>query len=198
MYSASVIEYLSHEVDRQHSVVAYFYCDYADSVTLDASVILGTITQQLLIGRQSIEEAIAAKIREAYGNGMRRASPDDLIKIMEFIIRNYYDYVYIILDGIDETGPDIQKTLFSGLAKLSSSCSTLLRLYISTREITLIPYYFPRCLRFDVSESRASEDIEFYIKASVQQRLHGLPVLSSYPYLEKSVIHELMTKAQGL
>lgn len=185
-------------MDRQHSVVAYFYCDYADSETLDTSVILGTITQQLLIGRPSIEDAITAKIREAYGNGMRRASPDDLIKILEFIIHNSLDYVYIILDGIDETGPDVQQTLFRGLAKLSSSCSTLLRLYISTREITLIPHHFPWCLRFDVSESRGSEDIENYIKASVQQRLHGLPVLSSYPYLERSVIHELTTKAQGL
>ena len=192
-----MIGFLSQE-DRQSNTVAYFYCDYADSETLDASVILGTITQQLLIGRPSIEEEIAAKIREAYSDGMRRASPDDLVKILEFIILNYNHHVYIILDGVDETSPDIQGKLFSILAKLSASCRPFLRLYISTRETSLIPHHFPSCSRFDVSESRGSEDIEYYVKQSVQQRLHSLPVMTTYPYLERSVVQELTTKAHGL
>ena len=193
-----MISFLSQEEDRQRNAVAYFYCDYADSETLDASIILGTIIQQLLIGRQSIEEEIAAKIREAYSDGVRRASPHDLIKILEFIILNYCHHVYIVLDGVDETSPDIQDKLFSGLAKLSASCQPFLRLYISSRETSLIPNHFPSCLKFDVSESRGPEDIEYYVKESVQQRLHSLPVITTYPYLERNVVQELITKAHGL
>ena len=193
-----MINFLTLEQDCQHNAVAYFYCDYADSETLDATIILGTIIQQLLVGRPSIAEEIAAKIREAYSDGMRRASPHDLINILDFIILNYCHYVYIVLDGVDETSPDIQDKLFSSLAKLSASCGPFLRLYISTREITPIPHHFPSCLSFDVSESRGSEDIEYYVKESVQQRLHNLPVITSYPYLESSVVQELTTRAHGL
>ena len=193
-----MIDSLSREQSRQQNAVAYFYCDYADSETLDASIIFGTIIQQLLIGRPSIAKEIAAKIREAYSDGIRRASPQDLINILEFIVLYYCHYMYIVLDGVDETSPDIQDNLFSSLAKLSISCSPFLRLYISTREITLIPHHFPSCLRFDVSESRGSEDIDHYVKESVQQRLHSLPVMISYPYLERSVVQELTTKAHGL
>ena len=193
-----MIDSLSQEVHRPDTAVAYFYCEYADQETLDSSVILGTIIQQLLIGKHVIDEVIAAKIRKAYDDGLRKASLTDLVNCLERIILDYYHRVYIVLDGVDEASTDAQEKLFSNLAKLSASCSTLLRLYISTREITLIPHHFPSCLRFDVSESRVSEDIELYIKSSVQERLHSLPVMVSYPYLEQSAVRELTAKAKGL
>ncbi len=192
-----MINALSHEVDSRQKALAYFYCDYADQETLDASVILGTIIQQLLIGRPLIDDVIAAKIREAYNEGMRKPSPVDLIKILEHIIREY-QCVYIVLDGVDEASPDTQERLFASFAKLSVSLRGLLKLYISTRETTLMPCHFPSGLSFEVSDSCVSEDIEHYIKASVQQRLHALPVLDNYPYLEERAVLELTAKAQGL
>lgn len=182
----------------QHTAVAYFYCDYADYETLDASTILGTIIQQLLVVRPSIEETIAVKIREAFGDGIRKPSAGDLTKILEFIILEYHQCVYIVLDGVDEASPDTQEMLLSSFAKLSTSCSTLLRLYFSTREIALRSTHFPSCLSFNVSENHVAEDIQHYIKASVQQRLHSLPVMFNHPYLEEDAVHELTAKAQGL
>lgn len=193
-----MIESLSQEVDHQHSGLAYFYCDYADQETLDDSVILGTIIQQLLLSKHGIEDVIAAKIQEACTDGLSKASSTDLVKILELIILDSYHRVYIVVDGVDEASASTQERLFSNLAKLSASCGTLLRLYISTREIFLMPHHFPSCLTFDVSESRVSEDIEHYIEASVQQRLHSLPVIATYPYLEGSAVRELTAKAKGL
>lgn len=193
-----MIESLSQEVDHQHSRLAYFYCDYADQETLDDSVILGTIIQQLLVSKNEIGDVKAAKIREAYTDGLRKASSTDLVKILELIILDDYHCVYIVVDGVDEASASTQEKLFSNLAKLSASCGTLLRLYISTREIFLMPHHFPSCLTFDISESRVSEDIEDYIKASVQQRLHSLPIVATYPYLEERAVRELTAKAKGL
>ena len=193
-----MIDSLSKEAEGQDTAVAYFYCDYADQETLDSSVILGTIIQQLLIRRSTIEEAIAVNIREAYGDGLGKASPPHLVRLLERIILDHYRCVYIVLDGVDEASPDTQEKLFSNLAKLSASCSTHLRLYISTRDISLMPHHFPSCLSFDVGESRVTEDIEHYIEASVQQRLRSLPVMASYPYLEGKAVRELTAKAKGL
>lgn len=176
-----MINSLSQEVDPENTAVAYFYCDYADHESLDASAVLGTIIQQLLVIRSSIEEVIALQIREAYGHGMRKPSPSELIKILEFIVLNHHHCVYIILDGMDEASPDAQEKLLSAFAKLSASCSTGLKLYFSTREISLISEHFPSCLSFDISRNRVAEDIEGYIKSSAQRRLHSLPVILSFP-----------------
>lgn len=193
-----MINALSQEVHRQDTAVAYFYCDYADHETLDASIIIGTFIQQLLVVRPRIEESIAVKIREAYGDGMRKPSPGDLIMILKLVIFLYHDRVYIILDGVDEASPGTQATLLSNFAKLSASCGPLLRLYLSTRETTLIPEHFPLCPSFGVSEDHVAGDIEHYIKASVRQKLHSLPVILNHPYLEEMAIFELTAKAQGL
>lgn len=193
-----MINALSKEVDGQHNAVAYFYCDYADHETLNASAIIGTIIQQLMVIRPHIEETIAVKIRDAYGDGMRNPSPGDLIKVLELIILNHHQCVYIILDGVDEASPDTQEKLLNNFAKLSAPCGTLLRLFISSRETTLMSDYFPSCLSFKVSESIVAEDIENFIQASVQQRLHSLPVMLSHPYLEESAVNELTAKAQGM
>ena len=193
-----MIDSLSQEIDRPDTAVAYFYCEYADQETLDCSVILGTLIQQLLRGRPIIEEVIATKIRKAYDDGLRKASPTDLVECLEQVILDSYHRVYIVLDGVDEASTDAQENLFRNLAKLSASCRSLLRLYISTREITLIPHHFPSYLGFDVTESHGSEDIELYIKSSVQERLHSLPVIVRYPYLEQSAVRELTAKAKGL
>ena len=193
-----MIDSLSQAVDRPDTAVAYFYCEYADQGTLDCSVIFGTLIQQLLLGRPVIDEVIAAKIRKAHDDGLRKASPADLVDCLERIILDFYNRVYIVLDGVDGASTDAQEKLFSNLAKLSVSCSTLLRLYISTREIALIPHHFPSCLNLDVSESCVSEDIELYIRSSVQERLYSLPVMIRYPYLKRSAVRELTAKAKGL
>ena len=193
-----MIDALSQEVDFRDNALAFFYCDYADYETFDPSTTLGTIIRQLLVVRANIEERIAVKIRAAYGNGIRKASPGDLFQLLEIIVQEHHHRVYIILDGVDEALPDTQEKLLSGFARLSASCGTLLKLYISTREITLISDYFPSYLSFDISESSAAEDIENYIQASVQQRLHNLPVILNHPYLEESAIRQLAAKAQGM
>lgn len=99
---------------------------------------------------------------------------------------------------MDEASPDTQEKLFTSFATLSVPQHTMLKLYFGTRDINLMRRLFPSCLRFDISESRVSEDIEHYVKASVQQRLHSLPIIVNNPDLETRAVSELIAKAQGL
>ena len=193
-----MINALSQGLVGQDTVVTFFYCDYADHNTLEASVILGTIIQQLLAVKTSIEEAIAVKIRDTFNHGISKPSLGDLFYILECIIFEYHRRVYIFIDGLDEASLETQEKILSSLEKLSTKCGTLLRLCISAREISLRSAYFSSCLRIDVAESRVEEDMEHYIKGSVQQRLNSLPVILTHPYLEQSAIYELTAKAHGL
>ena len=182
----------------QDIFVAFFYCDYADQTTLEAFVILGTIIQQLLAVKTSIGEVIAVKIRDAFNHGISNPSPGDLSNILEYIILEYHRPVYIVIDGLDEASLETQEKVLSSLAKLSTKCGTLLRLCISARKVSLTSSYFPSCLSLDVSQGRVEEDMEHYIRGSVQQRLHSLPVILAHSYLEQSAVHELTAKAHGL
>ena len=193
-----MINALSQGLVGQDTDVTFFYCDYADHNTLEASVILGTIIQQLLAVKTSIEEAIAVKIRDTFNHGISKPSLGDLSNILECIILEYHRRVYIFIDGLDEASLETQEKVLSSLEKLSTKCGTLLRLCISARKIILRSAYFSSCLSLDVSESRVEEDMEHYIRGSVQQRLHNLPVMLTHSYLEQSAVHELTAKAHGL
>ncbi len=145
-----------------------------------------------------MDESIAVKLREAYGDGMRKPSSADLNTILEFIILNSYHCVYLILDGLDEASSEMQEQLLKHLAKLLASCGPSLRLYFSTRQTTLMSDNFPSCLSLDVLEGNVAGDIDHYVKASVQRRLHNLPVILSHPSLEESAVLELTARAQGM
>ncbi len=129
---------------------------------------------------------------------MRKPSPADLNTILEFIILNSYHCVYLILDGLDEASSETQEELLKNFAKLLASCGTSLRLYFSTRQTTLMSDSFPSYPSLDVLEGNVAEDIDHYVKASVQRKLHNLPVILSHPYLEESAVLELTAKAQGM
>ena len=193
-----MIDALSQGVVGQDTAITYFYCDYADHNTLEASIILGTIIQQLLAVKPSIDEEIAVKIRDIFDHGFSKPSVGALSEILESLILKYHQRVYILIDGLDEASLETQRRVLSNLAKLSTSCGTHLRLCISTREIIPRSADFASCLSLNVSENRVTEDIEHYIKASVQQRLHSLPIMLAHPYLEQKAFHELKAKAQGL
>ena len=122
----------------------------------------------MLAVEPSIEEVIAVKIEDIFDHGFSKPSIGDLFEILESIILNYYQRVYIFIDGLDEASRDTQGKVLSNLVKLFNFCGTHLRLCVSTREIILRSADFPSCLSLNVSESRVTDDIENYIKASVQ------------------------------
>ena len=198
MHRAGVIDALSQEVVGQDTAVTYFYCDYADHNTLEASAILGTIIQQLLAAKTNIEEVIAVKIRDTFNHGISKPLLGDLFKILECIILEYHRRVYIFIDGLDEASLETQENVLSNLAKLTTTRGTLLRLCISARKFNLRSAHFSSCLSLDVSGNHVKEDMEHYIKGSVQQRLHSLPVMLTHSYLEQSAVSELTAKAHGL
>jgi len=92
-------------VHYERSAIAYCYCDHADGKTLEAPSIIGTLIQQLLIVKSTIDEIAASMIRKMYHQGLGHPPFDKLIDLLCHIIGGY-DLVYIVIDGLDEAETD--------------------------------------------------------------------------------------------
>ena len=172
--AASVAETLKLETNSSTSVLAYYYCDHADYDTLEASNILGTIAQQLLITRNELPESIVAALRDVCGNGIKSPSPEILLTLLVLIL-NLWDIVYILIDGLDECSRDVQADILPILNTLLRSDSALVKIYLSSRDIDAVRSSPWREIR--MSEASLSADIASFIKDVVTDRLQHHPVI---------------------
>lgn len=192
-----MIDSLTQEVDNQTSALAYFYCDYADSETLDLMLIVGTIILQLLIVKPTLPEPIALDIRDIFGDGLRRPTPDRLITLLCNVAMEYTN-VFVFLDGIDEVDLDTQGAISSLVRKLIAIGETLTKVFVSSRESSCIAEAMGCYPRIRMSEDCIRQDVEAYILASVNKKLSTHSVLQDNPELRRVVEEELMVKAEGM
>lgn len=192
-----MIETLSSDVDRDQSAIAYFYCDYADSITLDVNSIIGAIIQQLLIANPIIFDSVSSDIQEAYRVGMRYPSPDRLVELLCTVI-DAYTLVYIVLDGIDETSSDTQASIVGLVKTITAIDTTIVKVFVSSRWGSLLCEELSLYPEVTVSENDTVHDVNAYIKALVAEKLAKHSVIEHNRDLQAEVERQLMMNAQGM
>lgn len=195
--SAGVVEALAQEVGNDSSGIAYFFCEYDEDNTLDPLAIIGTIIQQLLILQRRIPEPIATAIRDLYGHGIRKPTTEKLIALLCSVMEQY-TYVYVVIDAVDEAGPDTQDEILNLVKVLTSVDTTAAKVFFSSRESSSISEALRTWPRVNVSEGRTAKDVDAYIRASITKRLTGLEIMQNIPTLQAEAEHELMAKAKGM
>ncbi|KAL8821117.1 MAG: hypothetical protein Q9191_007377 [Dirinaria sp. TL-2023a] len=166
-------------------------------MTLDLNSIVGTIIQQLLIVQPVIADSVIANIRELYGDGLRHPSPESLIELL-CSITNKYTVLYIFLDGIDETSLDTQNGICGLITTLVAIDTTIVKIFVSSRQSSLIGEALELYPEIVVSESTTVHDVNAYITASVEEKLASHSVIQNNPGLQAEVERQLMMKAQGM
>ena len=195
--SAGIVETLTTDTNDQYSALAYFYCDYADSNTLDLISIIGTLIQQLLIKKPTMESSVASSIHDIYDQGLRHPQTDRLIELLCTVL-DEYTVVYIIIDGIDETSSDTQEGICDLVKRLVNLQDTSAKILISSRESSQLSEAFEPYLHFQMSADETTKDINAYIKGSITEKLAGRSVVQKNPGLLEAVEHELTMKAEGM
>jgi hypothetical protein len=106
--------------------------------------------------------------------------------------------VYIILDGLDECGKDVQQDILLAVNRLAHFHQTIVKVFVSTREDTQIanPLRGYPCVH--MSEARLRGDIIQFVEETVKLKLHSGELLIRDPALEQEIISTLVTKSQGM
>ena len=193
MASSNIIDDLSRSVDSQQTVVAYFYCDYADQRTLEMSGILGTLIQQLL-NKTPIPEDVENQIKKSYANGNRSPDVEELIDILCSAVQ-LFSATYLIIDGLDECRDAVQKDAMVAVKQLAVFEKSTIKVFISTREEPRISEEYSR---IQLSSINLSRDIVSFVSEKVKERIVSGELVIQNHSLEQEIIAELVAKAHGM
>lgn len=194
--TSGVVEALkSYELDDVE--ITYYYCDYADKPSLEPAFILGALVRGLL-RNYSIAEEIGDLIERHYFDGKRSPETSDVFQVLMQTIC-WFQNVILVIDGIDEVDATDKNTILRCLKTLISCPGMSVKVFITSREdqdvLTVLSPLPEACFRVNVIESATSNNIESYVRDSVDSML---PLVHGNVGLKDEVIRVLMAEAKGM
>ncbi|RDI76391.1 hypothetical protein Vi05172_g13629 [Venturia inaequalis] len=108
--SASIAEELSPILSEPQFGMCYYYCDYSDVKSLDASTVIGTLIRQLL-EKNDIPEDVEARLLSLYNGSSVAPSLHSLLDVFERTLK-LFSTCLIVIDGLDELPRESQFTMY--------------------------------------------------------------------------------------
>jgi hypothetical protein len=194
--SSGVVEALkSYQLDDIE--VSYYYCDYADKASLDPAFILGALVRGLL-RNYNIPTEIGELIERHFLDGKRTPETSDVVQVFMQTVC-WFQNVILVVDGIDELDKVDRETVLRCLKTLVSCPGLSVKVFITSREeqqtLNIISPLPEVCFRVNVLESATPDNIESYVRDSVDSML---PVVLGNKDLKEEVVQTLIKGANGM
>lgn len=201
--SSSVIDSLKSS-QKEEADLSYYYCDYADRVSLDPRIVLGTLAWGLL---QDYESQIASEIMDqialCFRDGERTPEVDDVLQVL-FQIVDWCKKVILVIDGIDEVEEADFYYILGFLKQMVTRQGVSVKVFLTCREdkdvLSIVSPAAEICFRKHLSDSMVSHDISSYIHQSVETRMSAgrLAINPTNLELRDDIIRALSTGAKGM
>jgi hypothetical protein len=187
---------IDQNISSQDSAIAYYYCDFSDSKSLQTCNILGVIVRQLL-EKIVIPDDLEEQIYCYYRHGTRTPTDSELVATLTSISKQF-SKVFIFIDGLDECGKEEQSTILSMVHQLSQSRFPTVKVLITSREEAVISASLKGlpCLR--ISSENISLDISSFVEKTVKSIIRSGDLIIRDPSLESDIISALVDGAQGM
>lgn len=183
--------YLTARGDKQS--LGYFFCRHDVSESLNARVVIGSITRQLL--QQCKQGAQFDASRELY-----RSLGDlkDLVNLLETVVPPSH-VIHLVIDGLDECSDSEQDKVLQTLENLQTI--RIIHVCLSFRlaadsSIRLNMESIPNCATASIPED--NPDIGYFIDAELQRCLETRRLTLGNPILISRIQDALLRGAQGM
>lgn len=177
--------------------MAWFYCDYMETETLEPPEIVGSIIKQLLpthLLPMSID--LQLQLEQIYDNS-RVPDIEELFDMLSRVI-SQLSKVFIVLDGLDECKEGERYLFLRRLQDLSNSSTTPVKLFIASREEVDIKEAIGNSLSIRTAGPQVSLDIAAVVRNLVQTRVEGRRSWSQDPVLLQEIVDALIAGARGM
>ncbi|KAF2786863.1 hypothetical protein K505DRAFT_258984 [Melanomma pulvis-pyrius CBS 109.77] len=193
--SASTIDYLI-ELSQPSSVVCYYYCDYADPLSLDASRLIATIIKQVLV------HLPLDHFNDAFDCPFETDRPTPShSKCQEFLLRLFENFteVFIVLDGIDELAQYSQSIVLNMVNDLLHSSRTRVKVFVTSRcEECLIRESLESYRVIDLGTDHLQADVELFVTRKLESTILSQRLDFSDSLLKREIIQALVNGANGM
>jgi len=179
-----------------NSAICYYYCDYAETRTLDMCLIHGTLIRQLL-ERIALPSDLATDIDRYFEDGTI-PPPEDYIQLLTKTLSRF-TRVMLVLDGVDELAKEDQAVLINSLRQLAQIPNSMIKIMVfSRREEKLIRKAFERYDFVDISADLVNKDIARFISDSVDLKIQSEELQIRDIDLMKVIVDTLLKGAKDM
>ena len=176
--------------------VVYYYCDYADSRTLEAKHLLEAIMKQLIM-QCLVPTEIERQLRRSVIDEAR-VPGEALLRRSILSAIEACPGLYVIIDGLDECEKEARRDAIALIEALLAHNKAVVKTFVSCREDEHILRSLDVHPCIQLSETMMATDIDAFITGTVGSRVKSGELRINRPALEAEIVAELVTKAHGM
>jgi ankyrin repeat protein len=148
--------------------VIYFFCDYADTDSIESATIIASLIKQILTV-YPMTTAIENILSQNILLGGWKKKQNDLWALLQDALA-IPEETYIVIDGLDECARGELPFLASNFEDLASSSKRKVQLLLFSREMLDLPRQFSRLTRLSLDHDLISTDIGKFIDTTVKKK----------------------------
>lgn len=183
--------------------LAYFYCKQGESRLSEPESILRSIVRQL--SSKATGPELQRPTIVAYEHSTTKNKLDDGLGIQQCVslIVELVDLnlqTTIVIDGLDECINHTRHDLFRALRTIVKTSSTLVKIFLSSRNDDDVELEFKRVPTISIDERDNAADIELYVRTEVDRCITERLLLKGKMdnVLKELVISSLIERAGGM
>jgi hypothetical protein len=184
------------DITSQDVGITYYYCDFSDSKSLEARIILGTIIRQLLEG-VTISSDLEQQMDHLYRSDTRTVADVELAALL-FAVVKHFSKIYLFIDGLDECRKEEQIAVLSIVNQLARSTRPAVKTLITSREEAIISTSLKEVPRLRISADKNSADIAFFVEETVKSNIKSGALTIQDPSIESDIVSALRNGAKGM
>lgn len=178
-------------MDSKDSALAYHYCRFSNSPSLDPGRLLGSFIGQLL--RQSSNPAMLMEpIDKLYKQHQKVSTRPDFDVLQTFLMEMapYFEKLFFIVDGLDEMPEAHRLMMLDFLETLSQADGDFKVLVASRAEMDLEDAFSFYCT-VTITPRDIASDIERFVRKKLSRRRFRGPQV-------EDIVRELVNRADGM
>ena len=174
----------------------YYYCDYADTKTLQAKHLLEALVKQLII-QGLVPAEVECQLRQSVIDEARVPGETLLQKSILSTVEAFRG-LYVILDGLDECENETRRDVTALIEHLLVQNEAVIKIFVSCREDEHILRSLDVHPCIQLSETIMASDINAFITGSVRSKVESGELRIDSPAVEEEIVAELVAKAHGM
>ena len=195
-YSSRVIDDLLLASNSTKLHMVYYYCDYADSRTLQAKHLFEAVMKQLIM-QGLVPKEVECQLRQSVIDEARVPGETFLqTSILSTIEAS--SGLYVIIDGLDECEREARRDAIALIEALLVHNKAVVKTFVSCREDEHILRSLDIHPCIQLSETMMATDIDAFITGTVRSRVISGELRVNTPALEEEIVAELVSKAHGM
>ena len=196
LYRSRIIDDLLLASNSTKLHVVYYYCDYADSRTLQAKHLFEAVMKQLIM-QGLVPKEIECQLRQSVIDEARVPGETYLqTSILSTIEAS--PGLCVIIDGLDECEKEARRDAIALIEALLVHKKAAVKTFVSCREDEHILRSLGVHPCIQLSEKMMATDIDAFITGTVRSKVKSGELRINTPALEEEIVAELVSKAHGM